>query len=226
MSTDDLNATYEAAVAAWMAAIAGNPMASAEDVEWLGRKSPLAALRHPNCPVDLWWEIAVAQPYQAEASPLYPLLTLEAPERWEAILATSIDLWLQEAIGCLSFTEQQILAADCVEHILPIFARAYPDDQRPREAIRVRRLWAQGEVTNTAWAVAADDAAWASTQPERTMEQMSAQHVAGAAAHTSALYAINAASAALIYKADIHIEKKWQRDRLLQLINKEEDYVE
>jgi hypothetical protein len=32
-------------------------------------------------------------------------------------------------------------AADCAEHILPFFEKKYPDDIRPREAIRILREW-------------------------------------------------------------------------------------
>jgi len=32
-------------------------------------------------------------------------------------------------------------AADCAERVLPLFEQAYPEDNRPREAIEVCRLW-------------------------------------------------------------------------------------
>jgi hypothetical protein len=38
-------------------------------------------------------------------------------------------------------------AADCAEHVLPIFERAYPDDPRPREAIAAVRDWLEGRTS-------------------------------------------------------------------------------
>jgi hypothetical protein len=38
-------------------------------------------------------------------------------------------------------------AADCAAHVLPLFTRTYPDDERPRLAIEATRAWALGEIT-------------------------------------------------------------------------------
>src|ERR1035437_1907073 len=38
-------------------------------------------------------------------------------------------------------------AADCAERVLPIFERSYPDDKRPREAIKIARGWVKGKAT-------------------------------------------------------------------------------
>ena len=38
-------------------------------------------------------------------------------------------------------------AADCAEHVLPLFARTHPDDHRPRLAIEAARAWSRGEIT-------------------------------------------------------------------------------
>lgn len=37
-------------------------------------------------------------------------------------------------------------AADCAEHVLPLFEAARPDDPRPREAIAAARAWVRGEL--------------------------------------------------------------------------------
>ncbi len=39
-----------------------------------------------------------------------------------------------------------IWAADCAEHVLPLFEGARPDDDRPRRAIELGRAWARGEI--------------------------------------------------------------------------------
>src|SRR3954469_14111478 len=37
-------------------------------------------------------------------------------------------------------------AADCAEHVLPLFELERPDDARPRRAIEAARAWARGEM--------------------------------------------------------------------------------
>jgi hypothetical protein len=52
--------------------------------------------------------------------------------------------------GSLSDEEHQRLAlwaADCAEHVLPLFERERPEDDRPRRAIVAGRAWARGEVS-------------------------------------------------------------------------------
>jgi hypothetical protein len=42
-----------------------------------------------------------------------------------------------------------IWAADCAQHVLPLFEQARPGDDRPRRAIELARTWARGEITMT-----------------------------------------------------------------------------
>jgi len=42
-----------------------------------------------------------------------------------------------------------VWAADCAEHVLPLFEEARPGDDRPRRAIDLGRAWARGEVSMT-----------------------------------------------------------------------------
>lgn len=51
--------------------------------------------------------------------------------------------------GSLSDEDHHLLAeyaAQCAEHVLPVFEDARPEDPRPREAIAVGRAWVRGEV--------------------------------------------------------------------------------
>ena len=51
--------------------------------------------------------------------------------------------------GTLSDADHHLLAvwaADCAEHVLPLFERERPGDERPRRAIEAARAWARGEV--------------------------------------------------------------------------------
>ncbi len=50
----------------------------------------------------------------------------------------------------LDLTRHRLLAswaADCAEHVLPLFTRRHPDDDRPRRAIEAARAWSRGEIT-------------------------------------------------------------------------------
>jgi len=52
--------------------------------------------------------------------------------------------------GLLDVATHRLLAswaADCAEHVLPLFTQKYPDDDRPRMAIDTARAWSRGEVT-------------------------------------------------------------------------------
>lgn len=52
--------------------------------------------------------------------------------------------------GLLDIQRHRLLAtwaADCAEHVLPLFGEKYPHDNRPRLAIETARAWARGEVT-------------------------------------------------------------------------------
>jgi hypothetical protein len=52
--------------------------------------------------------------------------------------------------GSLTDADHQLLAvwaAECAEHVLPLFESVQPDDPRPREAIESVRAWVRGELT-------------------------------------------------------------------------------
>lgn len=68
-----------------------------------------------------------------------------------------------------------LFAADCAEHVLPIFEKLHPDDKRPRKAIEAARAYARGEIDNAtrsatrsaAWIaplIAAESAAWSAAR--------------------------------------------------------------
>jgi hypothetical protein len=129
--------------------------------------------------------------------------------------------------GTLTDEDHHLLAvwaADCAEHVLPLFEAARPADTRPRRAIELGHAWARGEVTMTearsagghAMAAARDlrgaprHAAYAAGQAACVAHV--AEHDLGAAA-----YAIKAARAAVPDgegEAAGRRECRWQRDRL------------
>ena len=121
------------------------------------------ALAHPDCPTELWWGLAKDYPLEAQESVLYPLLTLEDPARWVRLEAECMGLWVLYTCQDLPLQDQLLFCADAGEHVLPIFEAEHPNDLRPREAIRVQRLYARGEATVAQWQ-AAQEGAYAFTQ--------------------------------------------------------------
>jgi hypothetical protein len=117
-----------------------------------------------------------------------------------------------------------IWAADCAQHVLPLFEEAQPDDDRPRKAIELARAWARGEVTMTVSRTsaghanaAARDLSGAARQAAYAAGQAAA--VAHVAAHElgAAAYAIRAARAAAPdgeSEAAGSRECQWQREQL------------
>ncbi len=120
-------------------------------------------------------------------------------------------------------------AADCAEHVLPLFAAEYPDDARPRDAIETARAWSHGEATVTQ----AREAAFAAHAAARSATDATAREVARAAGHAvatahmadhelgAAAYAIRAvrlASPATEATAAGERECAWQRERLPEAI--------
>ncbi len=70
----------------------------------------------------------------------------------EARLVKKVENWNEKSA--------RLFAADCAEHVLPIFKKHYPNDDRPRKAIQAARDFAMGKITRTKMD-AAWNAAWA-----------------------------------------------------------------
>ncbi len=115
-------------------------------------------------------------------------------------------------------------AADCAEHVLPHFERIRPDDERPRQAIRLARAWAKGAVRMTGARTAAGHANAAARQMrgaarDAAFAAAQAAAVAHVAAHElgAAAYAVRAARAAAADGDPLEAgraECRWQRARL------------
>ena len=111
--------------------------------------------------------------------------------------------------------EVRLFAADCAEHVLPLFEAEYPTDSRPREAIAAARAYADGKIT-AGQLNAARDAAWAAADAAWDAAGAAADS-ALAAARDSALVA--AADAAWVARDAARVgggaaEKTWQTNRL------------
>ena len=117
-----------------------------------------------------------------------------------------------------------IWAADCAAHVLHLFERERPTDDRPRRAIELVRAWARGDVPMTqsrtaaghAQAAARDlrgaarHAAFAAGQAAAVPHV--AAHELGAAAY--AIKAVRVAASAAGSDEAGRRERQWQRDHL------------
>lgn len=114
-------------------------------------------------------------------------------------------------------------AAACAEHVLPIFEKVCPGDDRPRKAIVAGRAWVHGEMTISearaaafaAHAAARDTDNFAARAAARAAGHAAAAvHVSGHAPH-AAKYAVDAAVA-----AGIAGEREWQYRHLPERLRK------
>jgi hypothetical protein len=129
--------------------------------------------------------------------------------------------------GTLTDPDHHLLAlwaADCAEHVLPLFESAQPADPRPRHAIEQIRAWTRGEITMTESRTAGGHAMAAARPLTGAVRHAAysagqASVVAHVAAHElgAAAYAIKAARAAVPEAESEQAgrrECRWQRERL------------
>ncbi len=129
--------------------------------------------------------------------------------------------------GTLTDADHGLLArwaADCAEHVLPLFPAVRPDDPRPAEAIALARAWTRGEVTMTASRSAAGHASAAARDLRGAARHAAfaaaqAAAVAHVAAHElgAAAYAIKAVRASVPDAQAAAVgcrERDWQRVQL------------
>lgn len=136
--------------------------------------------------------------------------------------------------GVLDLARHRLLAswaADCAEHVLPLFTRRHPDDDRPRRAIEAARAWSRGEITvgaareaalraHAAAREASDEAACAAARSagQAVSTPHAADHSLGAAAY--AVRAVKRAGAPSAPQAVAagEVEHRWQHAQLPEAV--------
>jgi hypothetical protein len=134
--------------------------------------------------------------------------------------------------GLLDAATHRLLAswaADCAEHVLALFTRTHPDDDRPCRAIETARAWSRGEAT----VGEAREAAFAAHAAARSASDTVAREAARAAGHAAAtahmadhelgaaayaIRAVRAASPQPDAMAAGERECRWQREHLPEAI--------
>ena len=89
----------------------------------------------------------------------------------------------------------RLFACDCAEHVLPIWAKQYPSDDRPAQAIVIARKYVDGQAT---------------------LKELAA---ARAAARAAAWAAAWAAARDAAWDAAWDAERRWQTERLMEILN-------
>jgi hypothetical protein len=160
-------------------------------------------------------------------------------EQEEKICAHEMRLLRQ----CAGWNERtaRLLACDCAERALPLFEKAYPEDQRPRQAVETARLFADGGATLEQLTAARDaaraavenatrEARWAAVWAAAWAAMWAAAEDAAGAAENAAMNATWAAAGAGAWDAawDTTWEtgwaaagaaaRKWQNEKLLELL--------
>ena len=205
------------------------------------RLPPQEQVQHADCPSNHWWQLAVNHPIEAIASPLFPLLTLENPAQWVLWESRHMGRWIDSEAPRLSPKRQYLWQADMAEHVLPFFEKMAPNDDRPRKAIEMRRLYAKKKKKEKRWKAAQAEALEAGQEMARkahyriqlTRKRMplfftdngvksifAAREAAYAAAYSFVwdvhLHAAQSAGkdASGKIEAEAHPEEKWQWERL------------
>jgi hypothetical protein len=123
----------------------------------------------------------------------------------------------------------RLFAADCAEHLLPLFEADFPTDDRPRKAIETARRFADGKASREEMAAAqaaagaaAWDAAWdAARAAAWDAAQAAARAAARVAAWAAAWAAARAAARDAAWAAAWAAECEWQTARLMAYIRGE-----
>jgi len=120
----------------------------------------------------------------------------------------------------------RLFACDCAERVLPLFEKEYPEDKRPRKAIKVARLFAEGKATTQELA-AARAAAWdaaraAVRDAARAAVRDAARDVAWEAARAAVRDAVAAAAWDAVWEAARDAaraaERTWQSQHLQDML--------
>ena len=181
-------------------------------------------LADAECDLERWWTLAAVHPLEAEASPLYDLLTLEEPGRWGEMEKKKASSWMRTALPYLNERDKRLFACDCAERVLGYFEKVFPTDLRPREALHVARAFANGEATlaqltsANANAETANDVAF--SEDHAASQAANAITLAADPFDTKApMYAADAAADVADFTAKAyHRERSWQWRRLREYV--------
>lgn len=136
------------------------------------------------------------------------ILNLEGP-------SISDKLWVVLNKGFIPDNILHEFSCRCAEHVLHLYEAEYPNDHRPRNAIKAKRRWMNKEITENELATARDDA-WAAV---RTTTKATVRAAAWAATMATTKAATKAAAAWAARATARDDEDQWQFEMLKELLN-------
>ena len=176
-----------------------DPSLSAADLVKMAKTEP-RAYQNPNLSLNILLKAARSYPWYVEQNPVLGLLFLEDPAVQMDMTVALLRGWIASGGEALTPRNQRLFACDCAEHVLHTFEDKYPDDKRPREAVRLARLYAKGDPSVTPTKLlAASNAAKSAADPSRDVRQMGSKE--DLAIHASYEAAIKAGKKAAWYAA-------------------------
>jgi len=200
-------------------AIAADPLATEAELIRLSKAGHLRQLLcHPNCPTEMWWNLASVYPFEAQSSVLYELLTLEEPGRWLQLEMDWGTDWIQRYGQTLSKAAQQQLAADFATRALPVFEGTSPEDRRPRRAIEVARSFSKKMISAFSVTRAASDCRMAGYEASAVHGTGQVSSAAWAAYYAAQGQARDAAKMARDAASDEAQELRWQWSRMCEYL--------
>ncbi len=104
---------------------------------------------------------------------------------------------IKDAVWCLitqDYRDYCLFLADVVEPVLPLFEAEYPDDKRPRQAIKAIRDWYNGDITKEQLEAYADAAKTAANAASTAADAMYSASITNAAYTAYTAYAAYAAA--------------------------------
>lgn len=96
---------------------------------------------NPNLPIDALFEGAKTHPWYIEQNPVLRLLSLEAPTQYEELQKAITKGWLVSGFRRINKEHARQFAADCAEHVFPLFelTNPYPTENRHRAIMEILR---------------------------------------------------------------------------------------
>jgi hypothetical protein len=201
-----------------------DPRASTSELKHLAKVFPEDALRHPGCPLEIWWSLAERYPNEAQVSPAGQVFIPEDPERWGEIEKHQREQemddparWVSHYSQVLGDRKARLFAADCAMHVLPIFELARPTDKGPRRAIDAARKFADDRLSSTElYAAHLEARSSASKFHSRESPAFYAAKAASTASERS--HVLQACKEAVKAAHIDDMERDWQWDRLQEYL--------
>lgn len=129
--------------------ISADPEATASEIEQLAKTNPVAAIRHPNCPPEVWWGLLDRYPIEGIMSQSFILHMLECPERFAAARDANVGVWISSEISHLTKYQGFYFAKNLLLWVIGLTKLTPNADfvwKKLRPHIDLAELWIEGKI--------------------------------------------------------------------------------